>query len=35
MRQLDFDTLNTLCHALNCQSGDLTVYIPDDEKKKG
>lgn len=31
---MSFETLNSLCKALDCQPGDLLVYIPDDEKKK-
>jgi putative transcriptional regulator len=27
-----FDTLNALCEALECQPGDLLVYVPDKKK---
>lgn len=26
-----FDVLAKLCHFLNCQPGDLLVYVPDEE----
>lgn len=26
-----FSTLNALCQALDCQPGDILVYIPDEE----
>ena len=28
-----FDTLSTICKALDCQPGDLLKYVPDDEDK--
>ena len=27
-----FDTLNALCRVLNCQPGDLFVYVPDEDE---
>lgn len=29
--RVDMDTLNKLCSALDCQPGELLVYIPGDE----
>lgn len=31
-RRIDFATLEKLCKALNCQPGDLLVYVPDKEQ---
>lgn len=28
---VNFPTLNALCKALECQPGDLLVYVPDEE----
>lgn len=28
---VEMETLNRLCKALNCQPGDLLVYVPDEE----
>jgi putative transcriptional regulator len=28
---IDVDVLNRLCRALDCQPGDLLVYVPDEE----
>ncbi|MEM3485156.1 MAG: helix-turn-helix transcriptional regulator [Candidatus Methanomethyliaceae archaeon] len=30
---ISFDTLETLCKALNCQPGDLLVYVSDENQK--
>ena len=29
---VEMETLNRLCKALNCQPGDLLVYVPDEEE---
>jgi putative transcriptional regulator len=29
-KKLDFDILARLCKVLNCQPGDLLVYVPDE-----
>ncbi|MDO4356243.1 MAG: helix-turn-helix transcriptional regulator [Clostridia bacterium] len=26
-----FETLNAICHALDCQPGDILAYVPDPE----
>ncbi|WP_339363722.1 helix-turn-helix domain-containing protein [Aliterella atlantica] len=31
---LQYDALNKLCKALNCQPGDLLIYEPDDETQE-
>lgn len=31
---LQYDSLNKLCKALNCQPGDLLLYEPDDDTQK-
>jgi putative transcriptional regulator len=33
VKRIDTDTLEALCKALNCQPGDLLVYVPDEEDK--
>ena len=30
-KAIRFSTLNRLCHALNCQPGDILEYVEDDE----
>lgn len=30
-RAIRFETLNAICKALDCQPGDVLVYVPDDE----
>jgi putative transcriptional regulator len=30
-RAIRFSTLDSICHELDCQPGDLLEYIPDDE----
>lgn len=32
MKKIDLEILARLCQALNCQPGDLLVYVPDEEK---
>jgi putative transcriptional regulator len=32
VKRIDTDTLEALCKALDCQPGDLLVYVPDEEK---
>lgn len=29
-QRVDFDVLNRLCQALNCQPGELLEFVPDD-----
>jgi putative transcriptional regulator len=31
---VEMETLNRLCKALNCQPGDLLVYVPDEEQAR-
>ncbi len=33
-KSIPLDTLDKLCEALNCQTGDLLVRIPDDDEQK-
>lgn len=33
-QRIDFETLNVICKALNCQAGDVLVYVPEDEKEQ-
>lgn len=35
IKSVPLDTLNKFCRALNCQTGDLLVYVPDDDKNQG
>ncbi len=30
-RAIRFETLNAICKALDCQPGDVLVYVPDEE----
>ena len=30
-RAIRFSTLDSICHELDCQPGDLLEYVPDDE----
>lgn len=31
-KAVKLDTLNKICHILDCQPGDILEYVPDDEK---
>ena len=31
-KAIRFSTLEAICHALNCQPGDILEYVPDEEK---
>jgi putative transcriptional regulator len=33
VRKVDYEVLGKLCRFLNCQPGDLLVYVPDEEQK--
>jgi putative transcriptional regulator len=33
-KAIRFSTLESICKALNCQPGDILVYVEDDEKEK-
>ncbi|VEP16094.1 hypothetical protein H1P_4020005 [Hyella patelloides LEGE 07179] len=33
-KSIPLDTLDKLCEALNCQTGDLLVRVPDDDNKQ-
>ena len=32
-QRIDFSTLNSICKALDCKTGDVLVYVPDRGKK--
>lgn len=33
-QRIDFSTLNSICKALDCKTGDVLEYVPDKERSK-